>query len=83
MTTVVDKVNRIESIFAHGNCSICIINRFFAMSLKGDPLLMAHAHCLIPGDRLLIGTGTGQLLVYDIKEPLGNMSKVIQSGASV
>lgn len=53
------------------------------MSLKGDPLLMAHAHCLIPGDRLLIGTGTGQLLVYDIKEPLGNMSKVIQSGASV
>ena len=23
------------------------------------------------GDRLLIGTGVGQLLVYDIKEPLG------------
>ncbi|KAF7725188.1 Vacuolar morphoproteinsis protein 6 [Apophysomyces ossiformis] len=39
VTTVVDKVNRIESIFAHG-------------------------------DRLLIGTGVGQLLVYDIKEPL-------------
>ncbi|KAG0169936.1 Vacuolar morphogenesis protein 6 [Apophysomyces sp. BC1034] len=39
VTTVVDKVNRIESIFAHG-------------------------------DRLLIGTGIGQLLVYDTKEPL-------------
>ncbi|KAI8331468.1 CNH domain-containing protein [Blakeslea trispora] len=39
VTTVVDKLSRIESIFAHG-------------------------------DRLLIGTGVGQLLVYDIKEPL-------------
>ncbi|KAI8096965.1 vacuolar sorting protein 39 domain 2-domain-containing protein [Halteromyces radiatus] len=39
VTTVVDKVNRIESIFAHG-------------------------------DRLLIGTGLGHLLEYDIKEPL-------------
>ncbi|CDS07231.1 hypothetical protein LRAMOSA01180 [Lichtheimia ramosa] len=39
VTTVVDKVNRIESIFAHS-------------------------------DRLLIGTAVGQLLVYDIKEPL-------------
>ncbi|CAO3631645.1 unnamed protein product [Mucor hiemalis] len=39
VTTVVDKLTRIESIFAHG-------------------------------DRLLIGTGVGQLLVYDIKEPL-------------
>lgn len=26
---------------------------------------------LFSGDRLLIGTGVGQLLVYDIKEPLG------------
>ncbi|KAI8993253.1 CNH domain-containing protein [Pilobolus umbonatus] len=39
VTTVVDKLTRIESIFAHG-------------------------------DRLLIGTGVGQLLIYDIKEPL-------------
>ncbi|KAI7894427.1 CNH domain-containing protein [Mucor mucedo] len=39
VTTVVDKLTRIESIFAHG-------------------------------DRLLIGTGVGQLLVYDTKEPL-------------
>ncbi|KAI9478472.1 MAG: CNH domain-containing protein [Benjaminiella poitrasii] len=39
VTTVVDKLSRIESIFAHG-------------------------------DRLLIGTGVGHLLVYDIKEPL-------------
>ncbi|CAO3677740.1 unnamed protein product [Rhizopus microsporus] len=39
VTTVVDKLNCIESIFAHG-------------------------------DRLLIGTGSGQLLVFDIKEPL-------------
>ncbi|KAL7310879.1 Vacuolar morphogenesis protein 6 [Mucor circinelloides] len=39
VTTVVDKMTRIESIFAHG-------------------------------DRLLIGTGVGQLLVYDTKEPL-------------
>lgn len=39
ITTVVDKLSRIESIFAHG-------------------------------DRLLIGTGSGQLLEYDIKEPL-------------
>ncbi|KAI7903046.1 CNH domain-containing protein [Cokeromyces recurvatus] len=39
VTTVVDKLTRIESIFAHG-------------------------------DRLLIGTGVGHLLVYDIKEPL-------------
>ncbi|CAO3593293.1 unnamed protein product [Absidia cylindrospora] len=39
VTTVVDKVSRIESIFAHG-------------------------------DRLLIGTGIGHLLEYDIKEPL-------------
>ncbi|KAI9246016.1 CNH domain-containing protein [Helicostylum pulchrum] len=39
VTTVVDRLTRIESIFAHG-------------------------------DRLLIGTGVGQLLVYDTKEPL-------------
>ncbi|CAO3612687.1 unnamed protein product [Cunninghamella echinulata] len=39
VTTVVDKVNRIELIFAHGDC-------------------------------LLIGTGVGHLLEYDIKEPL-------------
>ncbi|KAI9281130.1 CNH domain-containing protein [Sporodiniella umbellata] len=39
VTTVVDKLSRVESIFAHG-------------------------------DRLLIGTGSGQLLEYDIKEPL-------------
>ncbi|KAI8148424.1 hypothetical protein BJV82DRAFT_265556 [Fennellomyces sp. T-0311] len=47
VTTVVDKVNRIESIFAHG-------------------------------DRLLIGTGVGQLLVYDIKEPLGMRNKHVE-----
>jgi hypothetical protein len=29
---------------------------------------------LLLGDRLLIGTGVGQLLVYDTKEPLGNSS---------
>ncbi|KAI9010949.1 CNH domain-containing protein [Phycomyces nitens] len=39
VTTVVDKLNRVESIYAHG-------------------------------DRLLIGTAAGQLMVYDTKEPL-------------
>ncbi|KAI8584640.1 hypothetical protein K450DRAFT_217246 [Umbelopsis ramanniana AG] len=39
VSTVLDKIARIESIFAYG-------------------------------DKLLIGTGTGQLLVYEVKEPL-------------
>lgn len=30
-----------------------------------------YAKLFYIGDQLLIGTGVGQLLVYDIKEPLG------------
>lgn len=36
-----------------------------------NSLLHNHLNKIKKGDRLLIGTGTGQLLEYDIKEPLG------------
>lgn len=69
VTTVVDKVSRIESIFAHGKSilpKIASHSRPYLWNTNWILLLFFYL-----GDRLLIGTGVGHLLEYDIKEPLG------------